>query len=192
MRPPRLLLPLLAISLALVAALVRPSTGRAGPNRSPIDPNPLVHFEPPRLRPPRGTVGHRPRRKLTSLRRARHTLAFGVRVADFAKHLLGVPYRYGGSSPATGFDCSGLVRYVYAHFGVSLSHSSFADFVSGRPVGRRQLRPGDLVFFDDAGHVGIYVGRARFIHAPHSGTVVRISTMRGWYGTRFTGARRIR
>jgi cell wall-associated NlpC family hydrolase len=84
-----------------------------------------------------------------------------------------------------------LVRYVYGHFGISLAHSSFADFVSGRRIGLRQLRPGDLVFFDGAGHVGIYVGHSRFIDAPHSGTVVRISTM-DWYGSRFSGARRIR
>ena len=92
---------------------------------------------------------------------------------SFARHLLGVPYRYGGARPATGFDCSGFVRYVYGHFGVSLPHSSFADFWRGRRVGRWQLKPGDLVFFDGAGHVGIYVGHGRFIHAPHTGTVVR-------------------
>lgn len=115
----------------------------------------------------------------------------GQRVVGFAKRFLGVQYAYGGSSPGSGFDCSGFVRYVYAHFGFSLAHSSFADFVRGRRVGRWAMRPGDLVFFDDAGHVGIYVGEGRFIHAPHSGTVVRIETMAGWYASRFDGARRL-
>ncbi|MDE3026412.1 MAG: C40 family peptidase, partial [Acidobacteriota bacterium] len=110
----------------------------------------------------------------------------------YARHLLGIPYVYGGSTPRSGFDCSGLVRYVYAHFGISLAHSSFADFWRGRKVGRWQLKPGDLVFFDGAGHVGIYIGHGSFIHAPHTGTVVRISTMSGWYAARFDGARRIR
>jgi len=112
-------------------------------------------------------------------------------VATYARHLVGVPYRWGGSSPRTGFDCSGLVRYVFAHFGVSLAHSSYADFLRGRTIGRKQLRAGDLVFVDGAGHVGIYIGHARFIHAPHTGAVVTVSSLDGWYASRFTGARRI-
>src|SRR5437764_10966451 len=115
----------------------------------------------------------------------------GVRVVRYARRLLGVPYRWGGGSPRSGFDCSGLVRYVYGHFGVRLAHSSYADYWRGRHVGRWAMKPGDLVFFDDAGHVGIYVGKGRFIHAPHTGTVVRIETMAGWYSSRFDGARRL-
>jgi cell wall-associated NlpC family hydrolase len=187
MRPTRLLLPLLALSLALLGALLRPLPGRAARAERAPGGRTLGSFDPPTPRPRPGIAAWRPKRKL-----AAHALTFGSRVARFAEHLVGVPYRYGGTSPRTGFDCSGLVRYVYEHFGVSLAHSSFADFVSGHRIGRRQLQPGDLVFFDGAGHVGIYVGHSRFIHAPHSGTVVRISTMRGWYGSRFTGARRIR
>ena len=94
--------------------------------------------------------------------------------------------------PRSGFDCSGFVRYVYAHFGVSLAHSSYAQFGLGRRVGRGSLRPGDLVFFDGLGHVGIYIGNGRFIHAPHTGTRVRIETLAGWYSSRFDGARRLR
>jgi cell wall-associated NlpC family hydrolase len=119
-------------------------------------------------------------------------LAFGLRVVGYAKRFLGVRYVYGGSSPRSGFDCSGFVRYVYAHFGIALPHSSYAQFGDGRRVSRRSLHPGDLVFFDGLGHVGLYVGDGRFIHAPHSGTRVRIETLAGWYGSRFVGARRLR
>jgi cell wall-associated NlpC family hydrolase len=81
---------------------------------------------------------------------------------------------------------------VYRHFGIPLPHSSFADLLHGRRVTRRSLRPGDLVFFAGASHVGIYVGSGRFIHAPHTGSVVSITTMhRGWYGAEYDGARRI-
>ena len=114
-----------------------------------------------------------------------------MRAVAIARRFIGVPYRYGGFSPGTGFDCSGFVRFVYGHFGISLAHSSFSDMWRGRHVGRWAMKPGDLVFFDGGGHVGIYVGHGRFIHAPHSGTVVRIQTMAGWYGSRFDAARRV-
>jgi cell wall-associated NlpC family hydrolase len=113
----------------------------------------------------------------------------GVRAVTFAKRFLGVPYRWGGSGPG-GFDCSGLVRYVYKRFGVDLPHSSYADFNRGRRVGRWALKPGDLVFFSSLGHVGLYVGHGRFIHAPHSGTRVQISKLRDWAGS-YDGARRL-
>jgi len=112
----------------------------------------------------------------------------GVRAVAYAKRFIGVPYRWGGSSPG-GFDCSGLVRYVYQRFGVHLPHSSYADFNLGRRVGRWALKPGDLVFFSGVGHVGLYVGHGRFIHAPHSGTRVQISKLRDWAGS-YDGARR--
>jgi cell wall-associated NlpC family hydrolase len=113
----------------------------------------------------------------------------GERAVVYARRLIGVPYRWAGSSPSTGFDCSGFVRYVYAHFGIRLPHSSYGDFGLGRRVSRGALRPGDLVFFDGVGHVGMYVGGGRFIHAPHSGTRVQITKLAG-YG-RYEGARRI-
>jgi cell wall-associated NlpC family hydrolase len=113
----------------------------------------------------------------------------GVRAVAYAKRFLGVPYRWGGSSPG-GFDCSGLVRYVYRRFGIDLPHSSYADFDLGRRVGRRALAPGDLVFFSGLGHVGLYVGHGRFIHAPHTGTRVQISRLRDWSGS-YDGARRL-
>jgi cell wall-associated NlpC family hydrolase len=113
----------------------------------------------------------------------------GVLAARLARRFLGVPYVWGGSSPG-GFDCSGLVRYVYGRLGIDLPHSSYADFGLGRRVARRALQPGDLVFFDGVGHVGLYIGHGRFIHAPHSGTRVRISTL-AEYGGSYDGARRI-
>jgi peptidoglycan DL-endopeptidase CwlO len=114
-----------------------------------------------------------------------------ARIVGFARHLLGVRYSYGGTSPASGFDCSGFTRFVFAHFGIDLPHYSGAQFGLGRRVSRAGLRPGDLVFFDGLGHVGIYVGRGRFIHAPHTGTRVSIDSLSGWYGSRYDGARRV-
>lgn len=116
-------------------------------------------------------------------------MPLGVRAVAYAKRFLGVPYQWGGSSPG-GFDCSGLVRYVYQRFGVDLPHSSYADFNLGRRVGRWGLKPGDLVFFSGLGHVGMYVGRGRFIHAPHTGTSVQISPLNQWGGS-YVGARRL-
>jgi cell wall-associated NlpC family hydrolase len=111
-------------------------------------------------------------------------------VVGIAMRYLGVPYVWGGSSPS-GFDCSGLVAYVYAQVGVSLPHYTGAQWNVGVPVSRSDLQPGDLVFFDGLGHVGIYIGGNEFIHAPHSGDVVRISSMSGWYADTYVGARRI-
>jgi len=116
----------------------------------------------------------------------------GAKIARFARTFLGVRYSYGGESPRTGFDCSGLVAYVYRHFGVTLPHYTVAQFTRGRRVGRWALHPGDLVFFAGLSHVGIYVGHGRFIHAPHTGTRVRIASLgEGWYRSTYDGARRI-
>jgi cell wall-associated NlpC family hydrolase len=112
-------------------------------------------------------------------------------IVGFARRLVGVRYSYGGSSPASGFDCSGFTRFVYAHFGIDLPHYAGAQYDLGRGVSRAALKPGDLVFFDGLGHVGIYVGGGRFIHAPHTGTSVSIDPLDGWYGARYDGARRI-
>jgi peptidoglycan DL-endopeptidase CwlO len=111
-------------------------------------------------------------------------------VVAIAERYLGVPYRWGGASPS-GFDCSGLVMYVYAQVGVSVPHSSYSQYGMGSPVSRGDLQPGDLVFFDGLGHVGIYVGGNSFIHAPHTGDVVKISSISGWYASTYVGARRI-
>jgi peptidoglycan DL-endopeptidase CwlO len=111
-------------------------------------------------------------------------------VVGIAMQYLGTPYVYGGSSPS-GFDCSGFVMYVYAKMGVSLPHNAAAQYGYGTSVDRSQLQPGDLVFFNGLGHNGIYVGGGSFIHSPHTGDVVKISSLSGWYESTWVGARRL-
>ena len=101
----------------------------------------------------------------------------------FAMSFLGVPYVWGGAGP-NGFDCSGLVQYVYARFGVSVPHYAAAQVQMGTPVSLGALEPGDLVFFGTpvpggVHHVGMYVGKGLFVEAPHTGDVVRISVLAG-------------
>jgi cell wall-associated NlpC family hydrolase len=110
--------------------------------------------------------------------------------AAIAARYLGVPYRWGGASPS-GFDCSGLVMYVYAQLGIALPHYTVAQYQRGVAVSRDRLQPGDLVFFDGLAHVGIYIGNNQFIHAPHTGDVVKVSAITGWYARTYVGARRI-
>ena len=112
-------------------------------------------------------------------------------VVGVAMRYLGTPYVWGGASPG-GFDCSGFIMYAYAQVGVSLPHFTGAQYAMGTPVPRDQLEPGDLVFFDGLGHAGIYIGGGQFIHAPHTGDVVKISSMsESWYAATYVGARRI-
>jgi cell wall-associated NlpC family hydrolase len=111
-------------------------------------------------------------------------------VVGIAMQYLGTPYVYGGASPS-GFDCSGFIMYVFSQLGVSLPHNAAAQYGVGTPVDRSQLQPGDLVFFNGLGHAGIYVGGGSFIHAPHTGDVVKISSMSGWYASTYVGARRL-
>jgi len=111
-------------------------------------------------------------------------------VVGIAMQYLGTPYVWGGASPA-GFDCSGFTMYVYGRMGVSLPHNAAAQYGYGSPVSSGDLQPGDLVFFDGLGHVGLYIGGGQFIHAPHTGDVVKISSISGWYASTYVGARRL-
>jgi len=112
-------------------------------------------------------------------------------VVGVAMQYLGIPYRWGGSSPSTGFDCSGFVMYVFSRVGVSLPRVVSAQYRVGVPVSRSELQPGDLVFFNSLGHNGIYIGGGQFIHSPHTGDVVKISSLSGYYIDNWVGARRV-
>ena len=117
---------------------------------------------------------------------------------DHAMDLIGIRYRRGGSSPESGFDCSGFVNHVFREgLGLILPRSSKEMSKSGEAISRDELRPGDLVFFNTMrnafSHVGIYLGDNQFVHAPRSGGRVRIEDIRDGYWTkRFNGARRVK
>jgi cell wall-associated NlpC family hydrolase len=119
------------------------------------------------------------------------------KLASYAHRLIGTPYKYGGHSPKTGFDCSGFVEYVFRHSAhVVLPHSAQKISRHGFPVRLSQLREGDLVFYDTNNHayshVGIYLGNNHFIHAPSSGGTVRTENMReAYWENHYNGARRI-
>ena len=116
-------------------------------------------------------------------------------VVDRALGYIGIPYRFGGSHPDKGFDCSGLVNHVFREtLGVTLPRTSRQLATVGVEVAREDMRPGDLVFFNTRGapnsHVGIYLGDGRFVHAPRARTLVRIDQLDDvGYRGRFTGAR---
>jgi hypothetical protein len=122
-------------------------------------------------------------------------------VVSMAMQYLGIPYKWGGARPKTGFDCSGLVQYVFGQLGISLPHYAAAQWYSPDSVWvpPNRLRPGDLVFFVGSdgtrkapGHVGIYVGDGYLIDAPHTRSFVRIDSLDGrWFANNYVGARRI-
>jgi peptidoglycan DL-endopeptidase CwlO len=116
----------------------------------------------------------------------------GAQVVAIAMRYLGVPYKWGGASPSTGFDCSGFTMYVFAQIGVSLPHYAAAQYQLGRPVSKSALAPGDLVFFRGLGHMGMYIGGGNFIHSPRTGDVVKISSLSEPYRVaNWVGARRV-
>ena len=146
-----------------------PGASQDSGSAAPSDPSPTPSPSPPTAPPPPQT----------------HSA-----VVNIALQYLGVPYRWGGASPS-GFDCSGLLVYAFARVGVYLPHSSYMQFNMGRYVPRGDLQPGDAVFFNGASHVGIYIGGGRFVHAPHTGDVVKISSLsESWYASTYSGARR--
>ena len=136
--------------------------------------------------------------------RANMVNQFGQNVRNSASDLvttamgfIGVPYRYGGNSAETGFDCSGLVRATYEKtFGKVLPRRAADQAAATQVIAKSELRPGDLVFFNTMrrafSHVGIYVGDGKFIHAPRSGARVRVENMDiNYWSSRFNGARRV-
>ncbi len=118
----------------------------------------------------------------------------GERIADVALSMVGTPYRFGGTTPQ-GFDCSGLVYFSYKTLGLAVPRTSRAQRQTAKPVDRRNLRHGDLLFFDTSwkfGHVGIYVGDGRFVHAPSSGKSVTVERLdEGYYANRLEHAGRL-
>ena len=112
--------------------------------------------------------------------------------ARFALDEVGVPYRWGGESPSSGFDCSGLVRWAYGRVGIDLPHSSYALYGQGRRVSAGNLERGDILFFEGLGHVGLYLGQGRMVHAPQTGRNVEVVRLAGSnYGMRLVAARRV-
>ncbi len=117
-------------------------------------------------------------------------------VTFLALSLIDTPYRYGGNTPESGFDCSGLIVYVYREVaGMALPRTVARLASAGRTVPASAMRTGDLLLFDTSGrfsHAGIFVGDARFVHAPSTGGTVRLDTIRTpYWRTRFSGVRRI-
>ena len=151
--------------VVLVLLLAFPATAAAAPDRSDEGVRPTMPVE---MRP-----------------------TTGEKAVAIALRYLGTPYSWAGASPA-GFDCSGFVMYVYGKLDITLPHSSWMLWGEGRPVTRKHLRAGDIVFFNGRSHVGIYLRKGTFVHSPHSGDVVRISRMsEDWYGSTYDGARRV-
>jgi cell wall-associated NlpC family hydrolase len=122
---------------------------------------------------------------------------FAQKLLGKAMQLIGVKYRFGGTNPETGLDCSGYVQYVYkSSVGVNLPRTASEQARIGERIATSEVRPGDMVFFNTRGfnnsHVGIYVGNGMFVHAPNSRSRVRFDSLEsGYWKTKFTGVRRV-
>ncbi|HEX4745973.1 MAG TPA: C40 family peptidase [Gaiellaceae bacterium] len=116
----------------------------------------------------------------------------GERAVKAALGVVGTPYSWGGESPSTGFDCSGLVRWAYARVGIELPHNSYALYSEGRRVRASRMEPGDILFFEGLGHVGLYLGNGRMVHSPETGRTVEVVRLAATnYGARLIAARRV-
>lgn len=162
------------LSLALVCAFAAVGFGCAAEPTAVSDPLPRIVES-----------------KSASHVKKRRRPTVGERAARIALKAVGVPYSWGGAS-MSGFDCSGLVYWAYGHLGIELPHSSYALFGRGRRVPRARVKPGDLLFFSGLGHVGVYVGGGRMVHAPQTGGRVEVVTLGGpYYGGELVGARQL-
>jgi cell wall-associated NlpC family hydrolase len=137
-----------------------------------------------------GCAATAPRQGPPEVARTRETIApgdsrvLGERVAQRAMEMLGAPYRYAGSTPDEGFDCSGLVHYAFARNGMSVPRTSQEQFRAARRISLQEARQGDVLFFEDQeklSHVGIYIGDGRFVHAPASGRTVTVADLSDHY-----------
>jgi cell wall-associated NlpC family hydrolase len=184
------MLPIAVLALVLTAAgLLRPDCAAADPSRTHAF---VKHGKAKqharsvgRTRPPAAKAHVKKKRARKHLKERR--LSPGVRAVQIANRLTGIRYVWGGASPRSGFDCSGLVQYVYGRLGIRLPHYTVSQYGRGRSVSRSSLRPGDLVFFYGLSHVGIYAGGGKYIHAPHAGSNVRWSSLasnQSYYGAR--------
>lgn len=113
-----------------------------------------------------------------------------LKIVNDAKKYLGVKYKWGGTTPKGGFDCSGFVQYVHGMEGVKIPRTTYEQLKAGKSVNKNQLKPGDAVFFHGGSHEGMYIGNGKFIQAPHTGDVVKISDLATYGG--FYAARRFR
>lgn len=164
----------------MLAGIVAVAIGCAAPPRTTV---------PPRTTPDAPRVGDGQRAPRPSTDRGR-----GMQVVDAARTFLGVPYRYGGND-AGGIDCSGLVVRAYGAVGVDLPRTAASQAAAGFHVPQTDLVPGDLVLFAGSaggvGHIGIWIGRGRFIHASTSRGVVEEDLRTRWFADRFVGGRRV-
>jgi len=174
--PPWVLRPLLVCAAAGAALAVAPATAST-PGAAQVLA--LRAFQPP-LHPETRAPFDAPR-----------YVSPGERVARLALEAVGVPYRWGGESPESGFDCSGLVRWAHGRLGIDVPHSSYALHAEGEKVSWRRRQPGDVLVFSGIGHVGLYLGDGLMVHAPHSGKLVEVVELDETnYGQRLVGIRR--
>jgi cell wall-associated NlpC family hydrolase len=184
-RLPTLALVAIAVACAIAILVALPARGAGEASTPAQSPRTKIHHVKHKPKHKPKWERHHPKRRI-------HRITLGERAVKIALEAVGVPYRWGGTSPASGFDCSGLVRWAYGRLGVNLPHSSYALYGRGRYVRGSRMKPGDLVFFSGLGHVGLYVGHGRIVHAPHSGSRVQVVRLGGpYYGGSLVGARRI-